>query len=48
MPIDWEFNGAGADRRRWRNLVTGEYRLQAPVPGELDWVECTSATLCPD
>jgi len=48
MPIDWEFIGAGSGRRRWRNLATGECRLEPPVPGELDWVETASMPLCPD
>ena len=31
------FNGTRTTRRRWRNLITGECRLEPPLPGELDW-----------
>jgi hypothetical protein len=33
---------------QWRNLMTGECRLAPPRVGELDWVEVTSASICPD
>jgi hypothetical protein len=48
MPIDWDFNGTRTTRRRWRNLITGECRLEPPLPGELDWVENASAAHCSD
>jgi hypothetical protein len=33
---------------RWRNLATGECRSAPPRVGELDWVEVTFASYCPD
>jgi hypothetical protein len=33
---------------RWRNLATGECRSAPPRVGELDWVEVSFASLCPD
>jgi hypothetical protein len=33
---------------RWRNLATGECRFAPPRVGELDWIEVTYASFCPD
>jgi hypothetical protein len=49
LPIELVMEDVSRSRLgRWRNLATGECRSAPPRIGELDWVEVTFASFCPD
>jgi hypothetical protein len=48
MPIEFSMFSMSSPAVRWRHLITGECRSAPPRVGELDWVEVTVASHCPD